>query len=112
MRPNLLPVDPLSQVVFIHDYFQLVFQDSCFSIYNVAALRSSDVTLQQGRHGFCDTLVKLIGQSLLTAVAHDDSSLTLTFQEGTALSVASVGLGPEAWQFNCAGKSIVVAQNA
>lgn len=36
--PNLIPLEPLSQVVFIHDYLQLVFQDESFSIYNLAEL--------------------------------------------------------------------------
>ena len=112
MRPNLLPTDPLSQVVFIHDYLQLVFQDSCFSIYNAATLRSNDVSLQQGEAGFCGSLVSLIGQTLLAVVTNGDSSLTLSFQSGTALCVATAGLGPEAWQFNSVGNLIVVEQNA
>ena len=112
MRPNLLPTDPLSQVVSIHDYLQLVFQDSCFSIYNAAALCSNGDSLRQDQPGFCDRLVGLIGQSLLGVIARDNSPLTLTFQDGTILSVASDGPGPEAWQFNSVGNPVVVEQNA
>lgn len=112
MRPNLLPPDSLSQVVFVHNYFQLVFQDSGFSIYNAATLYSNGVSLLQGQPGFCDRLVGLIGQALLAADAPDDSSLVLTFQDGSALTVVSAGPGPEAWQYNSLGCSTVVAQNA
>lgn len=112
MRPNLLPADPLSQVVFVHNYLQLVFQNSGFSIYNAATLLSNGVAVERGQSGFCDKLVGLIGQPLLGVVAPDDSSLILTFQDGSVLSVASVGSGPEAWQFNSISGPVVVAQNA
>ena len=36
--PNLCPAEPLSQVVFIHDYLQLVFQSQCLSVYNLAQI--------------------------------------------------------------------------
>ena len=112
MRPNLLPADSLSQVVFVHNYFQLVFQDSGFSIYNAATLNLNGVSLLQGQPGFCDRLVGLISQTLLAADALGDSSLVLTFQDGSTLSVGSAGPGPEAWQYNSLGCSSVVAQNA
>ena len=111
MRPNLLPADSLSQVVFVHNYFQLVFQDSGFSIYNAATLHSNGVSLLQGQPGFCDRLVGLIGQTLLAADALGGSSLVLTFQDGSTLSVGSAGPGAEAWQYNSFGCSSVVAQN-
>ena len=112
IRPNILPADSLSQVLFVHNYFQLVFQHSGFSIYNAATLCSYGVSFRQGQPGFCDRLVGLIGQTLLAADVSDDSSLVLTFQDGSALSAGSAGLGPEAWQYNSLGCSTVVAQNA
>jgi hypothetical protein len=110
--PNLLPTEPLSQVVFIHDYFQLVFQDSSFSIFNTTVIRFNGAFIQQGHQGFCDHLIGLIGQSVLGVAASDDSLLSLTFQDGTELSVTPIGQGPEAWQFNTTGSPSVIAQNA
>ena len=46
MAPNLKPSEPLSQVVFIHDYLQLVFQDECFNVYNAAEVVWNETTLQ------------------------------------------------------------------
>jgi hypothetical protein len=110
MHSNILPAEPLSEVVFIHDYLQLVFQDTCFSIYNAAELRQSSCSLSQGQPGFCDGLVSLIGQPLTTASA--SPSLSLTFQNGAVLVVAQSGQGPEAWQYTSLGEPIVVEQNA
>lgn len=110
MRPDILPTEPLSQVVFIHDYLQLVFQDACFSIYNAAELRQGNSSLSQGQSGFCDGLVSLIGQPLTSASA--SPSLSLTFQSGTVLVVAQSGQDPESWQYNSFGEPIVVEQNA
>lgn len=110
MRPDIHPIEPLSQVVFIHDYLQLVFQDACFSIYNPAELRQGDSLLSQGEPGFCDVLVSLIGQPL--TLASSSPSLSLTFQGGTILVVAQFGQGLEAWQYAALGEPIVVEQNA
>jgi hypothetical protein len=110
MRPEILPIDPLSQVVFIHDYLQLVFQDACFSIYNSSELSLGGVSVLFGQPGFCDGLVSLIGQALKSVSG--SPSLTLSFQSGAILVVAQSGSGPEAWQFNSVGGPIVVEQNA
>lgn len=110
MQPDIHPTEPLSQVVFVHDYLQLVFQDACFSIYNVAELRQGNSSLSQGQPCFCDGLVSLIGQPLTSASANP--SLSLTFQNGTVLIVAQSGQGPEAWQYNSPGEPIVVEKNA
>lgn len=98
MRPDILPMEPLSQVVFIHDYLQLVFQGACFSIYNATELKHGSSSLLQGQPGFCDGLVSLIGQPLISASANP--SLSLTFQNGTILVVGQSGPGPEAWQYD------------
>ena len=110
MQPSILPTEPLSEVVFIHDYLQLVFQDACFSIYNAAEIRHGNDSVSQGQPGFCDGLVSLIGQPL-TATS-TSPSLSLTFRSGVVLVVEQSGQGPEAWQFNRFSGQIVVEQNA
>ena len=110
MSPDLLPTEPLSQVVFVHDYIQLVFQDSGFSIYNIAELRLGETSVFQGQLGFCDGLVGLIGLSLISVSARP--MLSLTFQGGVMLVVTEASSGPEAWQYNSPGCPIVVEQNA
>jgi hypothetical protein len=60
----LIDNEPLSQVVFVRDYVQLVFQDTTLSVYcsMSVALRRDSI----GWHGpgWCDALVALIGQSV------------------------------------------------
>ncbi len=110
MIPDFLPAEPLSQVVFIHDYIQLVFQEACFTIYNSVELWLGETPVLQGRPGFCDTLVSLIGLSIISVSVRP--VLSLTFQSGVTLVVTEACNGPEAWQYNSPGYPIVVEQNA
>jgi hypothetical protein len=113
MQVDLQPIDPLSQVVFVHDYLQLVFQDRAFTIYNVATYSCGAVELRQGQPGFCDALVALIDQNAHAEALAD--RLLLQFSGGALLSVPVSGLdtrGPEAWQFGQLGGPYVVEQNA
>lgn len=115
MVPNLKPAEPLSQVVFIHDYLQLVFQDEGFNIYNLAELELRGVKVTQGQPGFCDAVVSLIGQRV-TAASHSDAyALRLSFEEGAQFVVRSdeaAITGPEAFEFNGKNQPPVVEQNA
>ena len=46
MLDVLLDAEPLSQVVFIHDYIQLVFQDTYFNLYNRVSVHRAGCTLK------------------------------------------------------------------
>ena len=104
MQPNLIPVEPLSQVVFVHDYFQLVFQDDTFNIYNLAEVVREGAVLRQGQVGFCDAVVGLIGKSVVSFTTAPRGELVLSFESGASLRVVG---GPEgqhgfphdAWEF-------------
>ena len=112
MQPDLQPVDPLSQVVFVHDYLQLVFQDCAFTLYNPATYAKDATVLRQGQPGFCDALVSLIDQGARAEVRGE--GLLLHFVGGAVVSVSTSGpdaRGPEAWQFGRLGGPYVVEQN-
>jgi hypothetical protein len=115
MKPNLKPPDPLSQVVFIHDYLQLVFQEAGFSIYNLAAIEVEGRQIKQGQAGFYDAVVALIGQRV-DKVSHSSSAaLCLVFEKGARFIVLSDDesiKGPEAFEFHAKGGPLVVEQNA
>jgi hypothetical protein len=110
LEAALLPAAELTQVVFVHDYLQLVFDGERFSVYNRAALKVSGQILPQGAPGFADALVRLIGRRALDA--QTEPSLVLQFEGGVSFAVESSGVGPEAWQYDGNGGEIVVAQNA
>ena len=114
MIPNLKPSGPLSQVVFIHDYVQLVFDEESFSICNVAEMDCQGALIRQGQVGFCDALVALIAQQVTVVSSSNVYALALTFERGARLLVLAgdAGVrGPEAFQFNGRNNLIVVEQN-
>lgn len=101
MDSRLVPVEPLSQVVFIHDYFQLVFQEERFTVYNRAAVAEGANLIRQGSTGFCDKLVGLIGQRVVAVTRTDAHVLCLRFSDGAAfqIEVDEDRLWPEAFDF-------------
>ena len=108
VEPQL--VDPLSQVVFVHDYVQLVFHDRAFSLFNRLTYQDNSYELLQGALGFCDSLVGLIGKA--ATVGSASGGLTLNFGAGQRVVVSSSGEGPEAWMFTGVGVPTIVEQNA
>jgi hypothetical protein len=113
MRPSLVPPQPLSKVVFVHDYLQLVFGSDVFTLYNRVQLKIGSALMVQGETGFCDELVRLISQKVLET--HDRHALTMAFENGAELSVLNGETdvsGPEAFQYDGPDNLIIVEQNA
>ena len=88
MDSELLPTEQLSQMVFVHDYIQLVFQDERFSIYNRASITLNDTALKQRETGFADALVSLIGQRVVSVREATEPMLTLVFERGVQVRPA------------------------
>lgn len=111
----LTPLEPLSEVAFVHDYLQLVFQGESYSIYKITKLILNGSEWMQGEAGFCDTLVGLMGQRVNEASSSAELALVLRFEGGARLEVLSGDLGsrgPETFQFINKEKKVVVEQNA
>ncbi|MCO6043540.1 hypothetical protein NG895_06435 [Aeoliella sp. ICT_H6.2] len=108
LRADLLK-DPLTQVVFIHHYLQLCFQDAGFSFYNPVELIAEYSNFLQGEPGFADALVGLIDQEVARVVG--EPSLTIEFKNGVILKVAEDGEGPEAWEYYALSGESIVEQN-
>jgi hypothetical protein len=87
MDSRLIPLEPLSQVAFIHDYFQLVFQDERFTVYNRSVVSDGDNQIPQGTTGFCDKLVELIGQRVVAVTRTDAYVLCLRFSSGATFRI-------------------------
>ena len=108
-----MPEEPLSQVVFIHDYVQLIFQNEGFSIFNRSQLMSTSGALHHGERGFADALVRLIGRRVVACSTGE--GLTLTFEGGEVFSLLTGEedvRGPEAFTYARDGVTLVVEQNA
>jgi hypothetical protein len=105
MQPNLIPAETLSQVVFVHDYFQLVFQDETFNIYNFAEVVREGAILRQGQVGFCDAAVGLIGEKVVSFTTAPTGELVLRFASGVSLRViggldGQHGFPHDAWEYH------------
>jgi hypothetical protein len=79
---NLSPAEPLSQVVFIHDYVQLVFQSERFSIYNPICIAEAQSYLDRVSPSLSEALVGLIGQSAVSVAPPESCVLALSFERG------------------------------
>ncbi|HEY2711215.1 MAG TPA: hypothetical protein VGI60_01775 [Chthoniobacterales bacterium] len=114
VAPNLKPTGTLSQVVFVHDYLQLVFQSESFSVFNVCEVARGEVVSRCGEPGFCDAVVALIGQHVNGVSASSPFKLALTFEDGSAFRILSHhrANGPEAFAWHGPGNTIIVEQNA
>ncbi len=115
MLPDLKPHAPLTQVVFVHDYFQLVFDTQVLGVYNPAKLTVGARAFELGRPGFADALVSLLGSRVVQAKSLSESGLLLTFEGGAIFEVLSPPSEQgilEAYSFTEANGRIVVAHNA
>ena len=101
MDNRLIPLEPLSQVVFIHDYFQLVFEEERLTVYNRAAGANGESLIWHGTTGFCDKLVGLIGQGVVAVTRTDAYVLCLHFSNGAAFYIEAdhEPSWPEAFDF-------------
>jgi hypothetical protein len=111
---DLSPAEPLSQVVFIHDYVQLVFQDERLSIYNPIAVSDAQSDLSCGGLGLRDALVGLIGQSAVSVAPPESFVLALSFERGQSVLVSKRGATgiAEAFEFRGNDNLVVVEPNA
>jgi hypothetical protein len=110
-----LDLAPLSQVVFVHDYLQMVFGDSRLSIYATATVSSTSRSLVRSDVGFCDALVALIGKTVTSADYARMRQLRLTFENGESVTVSLLGdaaIGPELFQLDRPGLPTIVEQVA
>lgn len=102
----LEPIDALTQVAFVHDYIQLVFDGQTFSLYGGISVVSKGEPLDRASSGFCDQLVGLIGQRATAAAGPPVDELNLRFESGVSIQVRA-GVGPETWEMQRAGLIVV-----
>lgn len=109
---ELNPLEPVTQVVFVHDYVQLVFETATLSIYNSMWFRGlQGEEVDRGHTGFADALVGVIGTKACSVDRSAAECLVLQFEGKGRLAVAHDSSGPEAFQFNTAAGSFVMQQN-
>ena len=109
---ELSPSKPLTQVVFVHDYVQFIFETETLSIYGRMRYRGLEGDeLEYGQPGFADALAGLIGAKASSVSTSQAECLALQFEEKGRLAVTHESTGPEAFQFVTEAGVIVVQQN-
>jgi hypothetical protein len=105
--------DTMSQVTFVHDYVQLVFQDLVMTIYSPIAVMIGATPIVKGDPTFCDRLVALIGSRVESVTDVPIGQLRLRFEGGIDVSVSlrtEDANGPEFFQIDRPGFPIIVEQ--
>lgn len=106
----LLETEPLSQVVFIHDYLQLVFQDWTLTINPIEGVTVGARRVGWGQSGFSDALTALIGRRVADTSV-ERNSFVIRFDDGTNVEISldeAYAAGPEIMQLdNRSGSSFV-----
>jgi hypothetical protein len=111
----LIDNEPLSQVVFVHDYVQLVFQDTTLSVYCSMSVTSPRDNIGWHGPGWCDALVALIGHSVSSVDYLPGDHLRITFSDASVLKMcllASRATSDELFKIDRLGVPTIVAQVA
>jgi hypothetical protein len=106
---------PVSQIVFVHDYLQIAFQDLLLTVYSPVTLALGAAEIRSSDPGFYDRLVGLIGKRPVQVEYSSREHLRLSF-DGNEILTASLNsdsvIGPELFQVSGPGLPIVVEQVA
>lgn len=107
------PTEPVTQVVFVHDYFQVVFDDERFNLCGRVEVRKNQQTLAAGQPGFGDALLALLGDRAAAVTVDEADELTIQFLSGATLRNRPnpSGCGPEAWVFFGSNNLTIVGSN-
>jgi len=106
--------EPLSSVIFIHNYIQLDFHEEQLTLNNDVQYSFGAVEKVKTDAGFCDALVALIGHVVVNVSFGPGELIKLTFHSGEKLRLLPLSDGqawPECWEFRGAQQQIVVGQN-
>jgi hypothetical protein len=80
--------DPLSQVIFVHDYIRLVFHPITLSVFTRLTVNFPVGARKHGELGFCDALVAQIGQRVTDTSWTPGQEMRFHLANGIALAVS------------------------
>ena len=94
----------MSQVVFIHDYIQLIFQDCIINVYNDSEIiPKNKPAIIKGSTGYADSIVQLIDKKITEVTYSEGEKLSLLFSNGNRFNIllgSSAAHGPEAFEIS------------
>lgn len=108
---GLAKADVLSEVRFVHDYVQLIFEPYTLSLYAPLKVLVGARTLKPTDAGYHNGICLLIGQTLTSVFRAKTVQLEFTFSGGTKLLVSlrqEDANGPEVAELSRPGGPIMV----
>ena len=113
---DLSKCNPLSEVRFVHDYVQLIFQDCSINVCNRSTVVVDGEEYDHGVSGYCDAAVSLIGDSIVKVEFVETEYFRLHLTHGHMFVVdlsAEGGDGPEAFELGGGPvKGVIVQHNS
>lgn len=82
--------EELNAVEFVEKHLQLRFgNDDLLTLYTWPDVADADgISIGFGQPGYRDALCSVIGETVTEAVFHDDTALTVEFENGTLLALS------------------------
>lgn len=108
---RLAKANALSEVRFVHDYVQFIFEPHTLSLYAPLHVLTDGHALARGNVGYYDSICSLIGQNLTDVTRHERKRLEFAFSNGTKviLSLRSEdAAGPEIAELSTPSGEIMV----
>lgn len=112
--PDYVPLskaNALSEVRFVHDYVQFVFEPHTLSLYAPLRVFAEGHSLVRGDIGYFDSICCLVGQSLVGVTRKERERLEFAFSNRTTVALSLRGedaVGPEAAALSTPGGEIMV----
>ena len=108
---RLAGANALSEVRFVHDYVQFIFEPHTLSLYAPLRVVAAGRILARGDVGYYDNICSLIGETLAAVTRQEREQLEFAFSNGTkvALSLCSEdAAGPEVAELSTLDGEIMV----
>ncbi len=108
MVEYLRQCEPLSEIRFLHDYLQLIFQECLLTINNDPEIRlANGQVIRRYSAGFCDVLAGLIGENVKTALLVENERCSIEFTGGVELVIPlTKGSAKAAEAFELSGRPV------
>ena len=107
----LAKANALSEVRFVHDYVQFIFEPHTLSLYAPLHVLAEGRALARGDVGYYDSICSLIGETLTDVTRHEREQLEFTFSNGTKVVLSlrtEDAAGPEIAELSTPGGEIMV----
>jgi len=108
---RLANTNALSEVRFVHDYVQFIFEPHTLSLYAPLRVLAEGRSLGSTDVGYYDRICSLVGQHLIAVARQENEQLEFAFSNGAKVVLSLRGedaVGPEVAELSTPGREIMV----